>query len=284
MGNVVVLTAAAGVPDAAVAACIGRFSGAGAPVRLGPNAVEFSVPARTPAAPLDGIDVNIVPAANRRKRLFLADMDSTIISVECIDELADFAGRKAEVAEVTNAAMRGEIDFTTALDQRVAAIAGLTRADIEACRRTRVTLNPGAATAVKTMRAHGAYTALVSGGFTVFSGPVAEAAGFHMHRANRLIFEGDQLTGKVARPICGSETKLEVLETLIAAHGLAADDVMAVGDGANDLPMIARAGLGVAYRAKPALRAVADAVLDYSDLSALLALQGLTAPTEEKAG
>jgi phosphoserine phosphatase len=226
---------------------------------------------------LDGaaVDVNVVPASDRRKRLLIADMDSTIIGVECVDELADYAGVKAEVGRITAAAMRGELDFESALTERVALLKGLDERVLIRCFEERVALNPGARVLVRTMRALGAETALVSGGFTFFAERVAELAGFAESRANALLLEGGRLTGEVAAPILGRQAKVEVLMDHAARGGYPAASVVAVGDGANDCGMIEAAGLGVAYRAKPALSAVADARLDHSDLTAVLALQGI---------
>jgi phosphoserine phosphatase len=207
--------------------------------------------------------------------MLIADMDSTIIGVECIDELADFAGVKPQVAAITEAAMRGELDFAAALAARVALLRGLPESVLERCYAERVRLNPGARVLVRTMAALGAATALVSGGFTYFSERVARAAGFATHQANRLLIEDGVLTGEVARPILGREAKLAALEAGAKAAGIRHDAVLAVGDGANDRDMVEAAGLGVAYRAKPALAAAADARLERSDLTALLALQGI---------
>lgn len=220
------------------------------------------------------LDVIVQPAANRRKRLLVADMDSTMIGQECIDELADFVGRKAEVAAVTEAAMRGELDFAEALDARVALLKGLEDSAIDRCRAERVSLMPGARTLVRTMAAHGAHTLLVSGGFTRFAGPVAAEIGFAEVRANVLGIEGEKLTGLVAKPIVDAEAKRRALEETASAHGIPLAEAMAVGDGANDIPMVRAAGLGVAYHAKPALAAAADARIDTNDLTALLYAQG----------
>lgn len=280
-----VLTSAADLGDDAVATIAERVRAAGlepdAPRRLAAGAVEIGCAVAPPdgmaAADLTGgrpIDVNAAGPAGAA-RLFIADMDSTMIAVECIDELADFAGMKDRVAAITERAMQGELDFEGALLERVALLRGLPEADLAACYAQRVALNPGARTLVQTMNAMGAVTALVSGGFTYFSQRVAEAAGFGLNRANVLLFEDGRLTGDVARPILGRAAKLELLQSLCAEHGIAAADVVAVGDGANDLSMVEAAGIGIAYHAKPALRAAARAVLDHSDLTAILALQGL---------
>ncbi len=247
----------------------------GRPNRLGANAAEVAFDGAQPHLSLPGIDVNFIPAHKRQKSLLIADMDSTIITVECIDELADFAGVKPQVSDITERAMRGELDFEEALHARVAMLKGVTRDDIQTCFETRVHLTEGAVALVSQMNTRG-MTALVSGGFTVFTQKVAAQTGFQFTHANTLLFDGDQLSGKVGTPIVHSGTKLEVLTRLLDERGLQFDDAIAVGDGANDAPMIKAAGLGVAYQAKPALREVADAVLDHSDLTALLALQGIS--------
>ncbi|HEY2070388.1 MAG TPA: phosphoserine phosphatase SerB [Rhizomicrobium sp.] len=219
-------------------------------------------------------DINVVPAENRRKKLLIADMDSTIISCECLDELADMAGLKPHISAITERAMRGEIAFEAALRERVGLLRGLPVDALERTWRERVRLNPGARELVATMKANGARTLLVSGGFTFFTERVAEVAGFDFHFANVLEHDGAVLTGTVSDPILGREAKLAALETAIAELGITADDVLAVGDGANDLAMIARAGLGVAFHAKPVVAEMAAARIDHSDLTALLYLQG----------
>ena len=220
------------------------------------------------------VDVIVQPQAHRRKRLLVADMDSTMIGQECIDELADYAGLKAEVAAITERAMRGELDFEAALDARVALLAGLDAAVIDRCREERVRLTPGARTLVQTMRANGAYALLVSGGFTRFALPVADSIGFDAARANELLIEGTALTGRVARPIVGAEAKRTALLETAAARGVPIAETLAVGDGANDIPMLKAAGLGIAYHAKPAAAAAADARIAANDLTALLYAQG----------
>lgn len=220
------------------------------------------------------VDVCVQPAEGRRKRLLLADMDSTIIGCECLDELADFAGLKDRIAAITERAMAGELPFEAALTERVALLAGLDLAALRATYDERVRLNPGAATLVRTMAAHGARCVLVSGGFDVFTARVAAAAGFAAHRANRLIDDGARLTGAVALPILGREAKLAALNEEAALLGVALSETLAVGDGANDLAMIEAAGLGVAWRAKPIVAARADARVDHADLTALLYFQG----------
>lgn len=275
-----VLSAAAGVAageaERVAAAMDAAGMAPGTPRRLAASAVEIAFAGAGDPRPLagPGIDANVVPAEGRRKRLLIADMDSTIIGVECIDELADFAGVKPQVAAITEAAMRGELDFEGALDARVALLAGLPERALEECYVERVRLNPGARTLVRTMGALGAETALVSGGFEFFTARVAEAAGFARNQANRLLAAEGRLTGAVARPILGRAAKLAALEALSAGLGGPAAAV-AVGDGANDLDMVTAAGLGVAWRAKPALAEAADARLDHSDLTAVLALQGV---------
>ncbi|MEG3124764.1 phosphoserine phosphatase SerB [Sphingomonas sp. GB1N7] len=224
---------------------------------------------------IPGGDVVVQAAAGREKKLLVADMDSTMITVECIDELADYAGIKPQIAEITERAMRGELDFEAALDARVALLADLDEAAIGTCLKERVVIMPGAAALVRTMKARGALTVLVSGGFTRFAEPVAATIGFDRAIANRLLIEGGVLTGKVAKPIVGSYTKLETLLAATAERGLAAAATLAVGDGANDLAMIERAGLGVAYRAKPIVAAAAAARVDHNDLTALLYAQGI---------
>jgi phosphoserine phosphatase len=279
-GYVLVLTAAGDLPrDRAEAAF--AAAGAGQPVWLDNSAAEAAVDdpaclaaARDMLAELP-IDANIVPRQGRRKRLLIADMDSTIIGCECIDEIADAVGVKPKVAAITEAAMRGDLDFEAALTERVALLKGLAASTLETVYAGRVRLNPGAATLVRTMAAHGADTALVSGGFTFFSERVADAAGFGSHRANTLEIDQGVLTGRVVPPILGRDAKAERMAALCRAGGYDAAAVLAIGDGANDLAMIAAAGLGVAYRAKPAVAHAADARLDHADLSAALHLQGI---------
>lgn len=220
------------------------------------------------------IDLNIFPAVERRKRLLVADMDSTIIEQECIDELAEVVGIKAEIAAITERAMRGEIAFEPALRERVALLKGVDQRAIARIVEERITATPGAATLVRTMRAHGAYTALITGGFTLFAEPVASRIGFDEHRANRLEFSGSEMTGRVEEPILGAASKRAALIELRDRLGLAHEDTMAVGDGANDLHMLAEAGLGVAFRAKPAVAEAATARVRHGDLTALLYLQG----------
>jgi phosphoserine phosphatase len=279
-------------PDATEAAASRvrtALSGAGLAVKgpnaLGPEAFELPLlgdpeTARAVAATeLDGlaIDVCVQAAVGRRKRLLVADMDSTIINVECLDELADFAGLKAEISAITERAMRGELAFEGALRERVGMLKGLAASALQQAYDQRVRLNPGARTMVRTMAAHGARCALVSGGFTFFTSRVAAAAGFHLDRANTLIEADGALTGAVGEPILGKEAKLAALQQLAAEIDAPLSATLAVGDGANDLAMIQAAGLGVAYRAKPLVAAQAHAKVDHADLTALLYFQGYRA-------
>ncbi|MDE0880191.1 MAG: phosphoserine phosphatase SerB [Sphingomonas bacterium] len=230
--------------------------------------------ARAALGDLVSTDVVVQPNVGRRKKLLIADMDSTMITVECIDELADYAGIKDQVSAVTEAAMRGELDFEGALDARVALLAGLSEDVIEQCLAERVTIMPGAKALVRTMRAQGATAILVSGGFTRFAEPVAREIGFDRAVANRLLIDNGLLTGKVARPIVGADAKLANLNAAIDALGIESFATLAVGDGANDLKMIEAAGLGVAYHAKPIVAAAAGARIDHGDLTTLLYAQG----------
>jgi phosphoserine phosphatase len=223
-------------------------------------------------APVDAV---VQPAAGRRKRLLLADMDSTMIGQECLDELADFVGQKARVAAITERAMRGEIAFEPALEERVALLAGLSANVVGEVIAKRITLTPGGTALVGTMRAHGAHTCLVSGGFTLFTQPIAALIGFAENRGNRLEIDGEgRFTGRVEPPILGRDAKLATLVELRARLNLAEGGTLVVGDGANDLLMISRAGLGVAYHAKPMVAAAAAARIDHCDLTALLYAQG----------
>lgn len=220
------------------------------------------------------VDVVLVPKANRRKKLLIADMDSTMINQECIDELADALEIKAEVAAITARAMNGEIDFEQALKTRVALLRGLDKKRIAEVRREQITLAPGGRTLVHTMKAYGAFTSLVSGGFTFFADYFAERIGFDEAVANVLEFDGDSLTGTVALPIVDSSTKLKRLRTLASQQRITPAEVLAVGDGANDLPMLQAAGMGVALHAKPQVAAEAQYRITHGDLTALLYLQG----------
>jgi phosphoserine phosphatase len=220
------------------------------------------------------IDIVVQPRIDRRKKLFLADMDSTMIGQECIDELADFAGLKAHVAGITERAMRGEIAFEPALRERVALLKDLPVSVVDEVLRQRIKATPGGRELVMTMRAHGAYTCLISGGFTLFTNPVAAMIGFQENRANQLKVADGKLTGEVVEPVLGRAAKLATLLELREAFDLDNLDTLVVGDGANDLGMIEAAGLGVAYHAKPAVAAVAAARIDHGDLTALLYAQG----------
>ncbi|MEJ0098044.1 MAG: phosphoserine phosphatase SerB [Bauldia sp.] len=220
------------------------------------------------------IDVVVQPVTGRKKRLLVTDMDSTVIGQECIDELADFAGLKSQVAAITARAMAGEIEFEPALRERVALLAGLPASTIDQVIAERITLDPGAKRLVWTMRANGAHTILVSGGFTAFAEKIAAMVGFNESRANELLIAGGKLTGKVAEPILGRSAKLATLEDAIIRLEISAEQTLAIGDGANDLAMIRRAGLGVAYHAKPRVAEAAAARIDHTDLTALLFAQG----------
>ncbi|WP_428409909.1 phosphoserine phosphatase SerB [Hyphococcus sp.] len=232
-----------------------------------PRIAEIAVHAR--------VDANVVPAANRRKKLLIADMDSTIIEQECIDELAEFAGKRKEISEITAKAMRGELDFEGALTERVAMLKGLSESVLEETFAKRITLTPGAETLVKTMNERGGVTALVSGGFTFFTSRIAKRVGFVHQQANELLIEEGRLSGKVKLPILGQAAKLDALEALSAKHNVPMAETMAVGDGANDLAMLGRSGLGVAFHAKPAVAQSAEARIHHGDLTALLYLQGI---------
>ncbi len=221
-----------------------------------------------------GVDLVIVPANGRRKKMLLADMDSTMIQQECIDELADEAGVGDRVKDITARAMNGELDFEAALRERVGLLAGLEEVVIGRVLEQRITYMPGGQTLLATMKANGAYAALVSGGFTAFTASVAKALGFDENRANTLLIHEGALTGKVADPILGKQAKVDALEDITTRLGLAEADVLAVGDGANDLGMLHRAGMGVALHAKPAVAAECDVRINHGDLTALLYVQG----------
>ncbi|WP_108815635.1 phosphoserine phosphatase SerB [Loktanella sp. Alg231-35] len=245
------------------------------------EAAEFAVPARPDNqwvvwADLQTgcVDLVVHPAKNRRKKMLLADMDSTMIRQECIDELAAEAGVGARVADITARAMNGELDFEAALIERVGLLKGLPEAMIEQVLDERINYMPGGYELVNTMKAHGAYAALVSGGFTAFTARVAAALGFDENRANTLLAEDGKLTGDVGRPILGKAAKVQALEEITARLGLSAEDVLAVGDGANDLGMLGLAGSGAALHAKPTVQAQCDIRINHGDLTALLYLQG----------
>jgi phosphoserine phosphatase len=269
------LIAAGRLDDRLLAAALGRLGGArflgwidkGDAADI---AVKDAAAARAALEGWEGVDVIVQPMRHRRKRLLVADMDSTIIGQECIDELADYAGIKPEIAAITERAMQGELDFAAALRERVALLKGLDSAVIGRCLAERIRPNPGAATLVRTMRLHGVETILVSGGFTAFVAPIAEAVGFARFEANELSVRDGKLTGTVEGRIVDSTVKRDTLVEARDRLGLEPVMTLAVGDGANDAAMVEEAGLGVAFRAKPALAAVADARLDHHELDALL--------------
>jgi phosphoserine phosphatase len=279
--NVLVLISSAAHPalnDGAIRCAVDALHAQGATV----GAPDWLAPEIACDIPFDGpssgvamtaLDGVIVPAAGRRKKLLLADMESTVIANEMLDELADFLGLREKIAGITARAMNGEIDFAGALAERVGLLKGLPVARLdEAAKRIRYT--PGSATLVATMKKHGAYCALVSGGFTHFTALVKQALGFDWDAANVLNHDGEALSGTVEPPILGREAKLATLQRLAAEHGLSTADTVSVGDGANDLPMLRAAGLGVAFHAKPTVAAAVPARIDHGDLTALLYLQG----------
>jgi len=288
MTHVATLISNPGTPaldDALVAGVSGKLRGAtlswlapgiAADVRFTPDAPvdERTLAGRIQSA-LAGrpIDVVVQPSAHRRKRLLVADMDSTMIGQECLDELADQVGLKSRIAAITERAMNGDIAFEPALRERVALLRGLPLKIIDEVFAERIGVSPGALALVHTMRAYGAYTCLVSGGFTLFTDRVAAMIGFHENRANRLVIEADRIAG-VEEPILGRDAKLAALLDLTEKLGLARAHTLAVGDGANDVAMLEAAGLGVAYRAKPKVAASAHARIDHGDLTALLYIQG----------
>ena len=267
--------AQAALPGAAAPRWLSRDEAADLPFSPESPVDQRALAERLRAAIGERVDVVVQPVAHRKKKLFLADMDSTMIGQECIDELADYVGLKTHVAAITERAMRGEIAFEPALRERVALLEGLKVSVIEEVLRDRIKLTPGAKALVGTMRKNGARTALVSGGFTLFTDRVAAMIGFDENRANSLtLIDGHTLAGTVAEPIFGRDAKRAALLELRQEFGLAREETMAVGDGANDLDMIMEAGLGVAYHAKPKVAEAAAARIDHADLSALLYVQG----------
>lgn len=238
---------------------------------LPPEKIRACIAASLGKAPYD---VMVQPLSRRRKRGLICDMDSTMIPVECVDELADYAGMKPEVSAITAKAMNGELDFREALRARVQLLENLPESVLHDTYNDRVTFSSGARELVQTMRRHGAFTMLVSGGFTYFTARVKDALGFHADQANELEIRDGKLTGKVIEPILDKDAKTHAFEWLCGEQGIEAEDVMALGDGANDIPMLQAAGLGIAYRAKPAVRTLVPAQLNYCDLSALLYAQG----------
>lgn len=276
------LIAQPGTLDPALAEALRNAWGGGDLVWLSPDeAAEFDMAALPDTADASwsalqdqGVDLVIQPSAGRRKKMLLADMDSTMIQQECIDELAELAGVGAQVKEITSRAMNGELDFEGALIERVGLLGGLPETVINDVLATRITLMPGGAALLATMKANGAYAALVSGGFTSFTTHVAARLGFDENRANTLLIDAGTLTGAVAHPILGRDAKVAALEEITRKLGISEDDVLAVGDGANDLGMLQRAGAGVALHAKPSVQAQAKLRINHGDLTALLFLQG----------
>jgi phosphoserine phosphatase len=276
------LIAPKGVLHPAMVEALRNAWGGGDAVWLAPDeAAEFTLPDIPSnrwevweSLQAERVDLVVQPTQGRRKKMLLADMDSTMIQQECIDELAEEAGVGAHVKDITARAMNGELDFEGALIERVALLKGLEEAIIDKVLAERISFMPGAKALVATMKAHGGYAALVSGGFTAFTARVAADLGFDENRANTLLVANGELTGEVARPILGRAAKVEALEQITARLGIAEADVIAVGDGANDLGMLGRAGTGVALHAKPSVAAECDVRVNHGDLSALLYLQG----------
>ncbi|MEQ6202990.1 phosphoserine phosphatase SerB [Sulfitobacter sp. HNIBRBA2951] len=283
MYTVVLLTAPlAANLDPALVESLRNAWGGGEAVWLCPDeAAEFTV-SRLPdnlwevwdSCQAMAVDLVVVPSEGRRKKMLLADMDSTMIQQECIDELADEAGVGARVKDITARAMNGELDFDGALRERVGLLKGLPETVIDKVLAERITLMPGGAVLLATMKAQGAYAALVSGGFTAFTQKVAGILGFDENRANTLLVEGGLLSGDVGVPILGKQAKVDALEEITTRLGLSEADVLAVGDGANDLGMLTRAGMGVALHAKPSVAAQCDVRINFGDLTALLYVQG----------
>ncbi len=282
MFTVTLITNSAMFLDPALVTNLRNAMGGGDAVWLDPNhTAEFEV-AKLPknlesvwdSLQAEGVDMVAQPSAGRRKKMLLADMDSTMIQQECIDELAAEAGVGEAVSTITKRARNGELDFEGALVERVGLLKDLPETTITKVLENRISLMPGGATLVATMKAHGAYTALVSGGFTSFTADIAGRLGFDEHRANTLLAENGKLTGDVGRPILGRDAKVSALEEITERLGIAASDVVAIGDGANDLGMIERAGTGVAIHAKPTVQAAAPHRINHGDLTAILFLQG----------
>ncbi|MEM8686659.1 MAG: phosphoserine phosphatase SerB [Pseudomonadota bacterium] len=274
-----------GVPNEAVNTALLALGAGFEAVRLAPQAVEIALPgpigAREEAVRAalgdQPIDVAHIPVAGRAKKLLIADMDSTFIHQECIDELGKLAGVGDQIAAITERAMRGELDFEEALRERVSFMKDLRTDAIDEVKQAHITFTDGGRDLVQGMRAAGAHTALVSGGFSQFTAFVAERCGFHEHRANRLIIEDGVLTGKVEEPALGQDAKVSAVHEFCARLGITTDEVLAVGDGANDIGMLALAGMGVAFHGKPAVREAASVRLDHAGLDGLLWLQGLGA-------
>jgi phosphoserine phosphatase len=261
------------LPGAQAASWLFEGVAADIPFTVADSALAIAAKLRDAVGDLP-VDIVVQPQLGRRKKLFLADMDSTMIGQECIDELADFAGLKAHVAAITERAMRGEIEFEPALRERVALLRGLPVGIVQETIDKRITLTPGGRELVNTMRRHGGYTCLVSGGFTLFTDAIAAKIGFQENRANELIVEDGKFSGRVVEPILGKDAKLATHNELREQFELDNIDTLVVGDGANDLPMIQAAGLGVAYHAKPVVAAAAAVRIDHGDLTALLYAQG----------
>jgi phosphoserine phosphatase len=282
MHTVTLLTNHAMYLDASLVTNLRNAMGGGDAIWLDPNhCAEFDVP-KIPrniqsvweSLAAEGVDMVWQKATDRKRKLLLADMDSTMIQQECIDELADEAGFGERVAAITARAMNGELDFEAALLERVGLLRDLPESTIASVLENRITLMPGGATLLATMKANGAYCALVSGGFTAFTQAIAEKLGFDEHQANVLLAENGVLTGDVARPIVGRDAKVEALGRITKKHGLKPGDVLAVGDGANDLGMLQLAGTGVALHAKPTVQQQARHRINHGDLTALLFIQG----------
>ena len=281
-----------GVPNQAVEASLAALGGDFEATRRAPHAVEIALPGpigSREAAVRDAlgdqpIDVAHIPAEGRAKKLLIADMDSTFIHQECIDELGKLAGAGDQIAAITERAMRGEFNFEEALRERVSFMKGLGMDAIERVKADHITFTDGGRDLVQGMRAAGAHTALVSGGFTQFTAFVSERCGFHEHRANRLIIEDGVLTGRVEEPALGQDAKVSAVHEFCARLGITTDDVLAVGDGANDIGMLGLAGMGVAFHGKPAVREAASVRLDHAGLDGLLWLQGLEASSSSDAG